>query len=334
MSTSHKVREFHQVNRPHGMPTATDFELVTTDLPTLSSGEALVENVYLSLDPYMRECMDGEWKWHAPLEGRAVGRIVDGGDSGLFPGQWVFHRAGWRSHAAVAANDLRVLPSYSGVSPRTFLSLLGGTGLTAYVALTQVAKLQAGEDIYVSAAAGGVGTATVQIARLLGAGRLIGSTSRPEKVRQLTEVLGYDRAIDYSSGAISDSLAATCPDGFDIAIENVGGEHLEATIASIRPHGRIAWVGAVSQYNVATPPNAPRNLYDIVGKRLRLEGFLVRDYRELQGELEALLVPALQSGQIVPHEHLITGIDQMPMGFISMLSGANVGKTIVQIADD
>lgn len=334
MSTSYQAYEFHQVSRPDGMPAAANFALVNTDLPALAQGEALIENVYLSLDPYMRECMDGAWKWHAPLEGRAVGRVIDGGDSGLVPGQWVFHRASWRSHAAVASSALRVLPNYDGVSPRTFLSLLGGTGLTAYVALTKIAKLQAGEDIYVSAAAGGVGTAIAQIARLLGAGRLIGSTSRPEKARQLIDVLGYNQAIDYSRGAIKDLLAAACTEGFDVAIENVGGEHLEATIASIRPHGRIAWVGAVGQYNSPALPDAPRNLYDIVGKRLRLEGFLVRDYPELQHELEALLVPALQSRQIVPHEHLIMGLEQMPAGFIAMLSGGNVGKTIVQIAGE
>lgn len=282
----------------------------------------------------MRECMDleEEWPLHAPLEGRSIGRAIDAGSSGLNVGELVFHREGWRSHAAVAVDELRVLKEYRGIDPSTFLSILGGTGLTAYVALTRIAKLQAGEDIFVSAAAGSVGSAIAQLAKLMNAGRLIGCTGSAAKARYLTETLGYNVAIDYSSQDLSQALGQAAPDGFDIYIDNVGGKHQEAAIQHIREHGRITWVGAVGQYNHSSSPELARNLYDIVGKSLRLEGFLVRNYRHLQDELEAFVAPHLQSGRLQAQQTVRAGLENMAQAFVDMLAGSNQGKMLIKLA--
>lgn len=323
----------HQVSRPHGWPTAEQFTFVEETMPEPGPGTALVENVYLSVDPYMRECMDELWELHAPLEGRSIGRVIASQDPQLAVGDLVFHRNAWRTHALVKAADVRVLPVVPGIPISAYLSILGGTGLTAYVALTRIAHLQAGELIFISAAAGGVGSAAGQIARLLGAERIIGSTGSVAKVEHLTRDLDFDAAFDYHQGPISELLTRAAPSGIDVYLDNVGGEHLEAALGALREHGRIAWCGAVAQYNSPEPLAPPRNLYNIVEKSLRLEGFLTRNYRHLQDELEAFLLPHLQSGQLTADQTIITGIEQVVDAFLAMLHGKNRGKMLVQVAE-
>lgn len=329
-TTFHAV---HQVAQPKGMPTADDFAFVTATLPDPVAGQALVENLYLSVDPYMRECMNGVWELNAPLEGRSVGRVLASEDPRLAVGDLVFHRQGWRTHALVTADEARVIRQAEGVPLSAYLSVLGGTGLSAYVALTRIARLQEGESLFVSAAAGGVGTAAGQLARILGAGRVIGSAGSPAKVRHLVEDLGFDAAFDYHDGPVTALLREAAPDGVDACLENVGGDHLEAAIDVVRPHGRIVWCGAVSTYNdPENPPAAPRNLYEVVGKSLRLEGFLVREYPHLQEEMEEALIPHIRSGRLVPDETVADGFDHVVDAFLGMLRGENTGKMIVRVA--
>ncbi|WP_250904754.1 NADP-dependent oxidoreductase [Nonomuraea sp. NEAU-A123] len=324
----------HLVARPLGTPTGDEFVFVAEPVPEPSPGTALVENVYLSVDPYMRELMDEGWELHSPLEGRAIGRVIASRDSRLLVGDLVFHRKAWRTHAVVSPAEARVLPVTEGVPISAYLGILGGTGLTAYVALSQIARLRAGESVFISGAAGGVGTAAGQIARIMGAKRIVGSTGSAAKAKHLTEELGFDAAFDYHQRPVAELLAQAAPDGVDVCVENVGGEHLEAAIGAVRDHGRIVWVGAISQYNSAQrPPAAPRNLYEVVGKSIRLEGFLVREYGHLQGELEALLIPHIQSGRLVADQTVVTGFNQVVEAFLGMLHGRNIGKMIVQVAD-
>lgn len=329
--TTHTALAVHQIARPAGFPTASDFAFTEAPVPSPGPGEALVENLYWSVDPYHREQMDGGWALNSPLEGRTIGRVVASRDAGLTEGDLVFHRAGWRTHALVTAgaDGARRLREYQGVPLFAHLSILGGTGLTAYAALTRTLRLQAGEDLFVSAAAGGVGTAAGRIARLLGAGRITGSAGSAEKVRYLTERVGYDAAFDYHDGPVAELLAKAAPAGIDAYLDNVGGGHLEGAIASLRESGRIAWVGAVAQYNTAEPPPAPRNLFDVVGKSLRLEGVLVRKHVALQGEFEDFLVPHLQSGAVSADVTVVEGFERIVEAFLGMLRGQNTGKMLV-----
>ncbi|MFF8265920.1 NADP-dependent oxidoreductase [Streptomyces sp. NPDC016562] len=326
----------HQSARPTGLPSPTDFTYVTHPVPEPAPGTALVANLLLSVDPYHRGLMDGGeggFELNAPLEGRSVGRVIASRDPGLAEGDLVFHREGWRTHALVTlgVGGTRKLRGHEGVPLEAYLSVLGGTGLTAYAALTRTAGLRPGEDLYVSAAAGGVGTATGHIARLLGARRIIGSAGSAAKVRHLTEVLGFDAAFDYHDGPVGEQLAKAAPGGIDVYVDNVGGDHLEGAIDVLREYGRIAWVGAVSTYNGDRSPAAPRNLFEVVHKSLRLEGVLVRHHTNLQDELEDFLVPHLRSGRIGTDTTVVQGFDRTVDAFLGLFRGENLGKMLVRI---
>ncbi|MBW5425326.1 zinc-binding dehydrogenase, partial [Streptomyces sp. BG9H] len=311
---------------------AAHFAFVESALPEPAPGTALVENLYWSVDPYHREMMDGGFALHAPLEGRTLGRVVDSRDPALPEGEIVFHRQGWRTHAVVTAAEVRRVPRFDGVPLSAHLGILGGTGLTAYVGLTRIAELREGQDLFVSAAAGGVGTATGRLARLMGAGRLVGSAGTAAKTAYLTEHVGYDAAFDYHAGPAADLLAKAAPDGIDVYVDNVGGEHLEAAISSLREFGRIVRIGTIAQYNATGAPYALRNLPDIVEKSLRMEGFLVSNHRAVQEELYEFVVPHLRSGRVGLDETVVPGFDRIVDAFLGMLRGENVGKMIVRSA--
>ncbi|MFE9534811.1 zinc-binding dehydrogenase [Streptomyces sp. NPDC006691] len=323
----------HQIARPHGLPTAEHFAFVESAIPEPAPGSALVENLYWSVDPYHREMMDDGpdgFALHAPLEGRTIGRVVASRTPGLSEGEIVFHRQGWRTHAVVGPDEIRRLPHFDGVPLTAYLSTLGGTGLTAYVGLTRIARLREGEDLFVSAAGGGVGTATGRFARLLLAGRLVGSAGSAAKAAHLVREVGYDAVFDYHDGPAADLLHKVAPGGIDVFIDNVGGEQLAAAVGALREFGRIVRIGTISQYNTADAP-APRfNYADIVEKSLRMEGFLVSNYRDLQEELYDFAVPHLQSGRLALDETVVDGFEHLVDAFRGMLRGDNTGKIIVR----
>ncbi|MCX5367762.1 NADP-dependent oxidoreductase [Streptomyces sp. NBC_00103] len=320
-----------QTARPTGFPTPGHFRFAESPVPEPAPGTALVENLYWSVDPYHREMMDGDFELNAPLEGRALGRIVATRDPAALPeGEIVFHRQGWRTHAVVRPEEVRRLPRYEGVPLSAYLSLLGGTGLTACVGLTRIARLREGEDLFVSAAAGGVGTATGRFARLLGAGRLIGSAGTADKVRYLTRQVGYDAAFDYHDGPVADLLAKAAPTGVDVFVDNVGGEHLGAAIGALRERGRVVRVGTVGQYNTPGAPPVVFDHADMVEKSLRMEGFLVRDHPHVQEELYEFAVPHLLSGALALDETVVDGFERIVDAFLLMLRGGNTGKILVR----
>ncbi|WP_328620223.1 NADP-dependent oxidoreductase [Streptomyces sp. NBC_00354] len=336
MTTNHTAHAVHLIARPTGFPSPTDFAYVETPVPSPAPGTALVQNLLLSVDPYHRGMMDGGeggFELNTPLEGRSVGRVLASRDPGLREGDLVFHREGWRTHALVTlgVDGTRKLRGHEGVPLEAYLSILGGTGLTAYAALTRTAALREGEDLFVSAAAGGVGTATGHIARLLGARRIIGSAGSAAKVRHLTGVLGFDAAFDYHDGPVGEQLSKAAPEGIDVYVDNVGGDHLAGAIDVLREYGRIAWVGGISMYNGDRSPAAPRNLFEVVHKSLRLEGVLVRNHTNLQDELEDFLVPHLQSGHIGTDTTVVQGIDHTVDAFLGVLRGDNLGKMLVRL---
>ncbi|MCX5402223.1 NADP-dependent oxidoreductase [Streptomyces sp. NBC_00102] len=323
----------HQTARPQGFPTAEDFTFVESPIPAVPAGGALVENLYWSVDPYHREMMDdvpGGFALGTPLEGRAVGRVIASRTPLLTEGEIVFHRKGWRTHSVVAPEETRRLPRFDGVPLSAYLSILGGTGLTAYVGLTRVARLREGDDLFVSAAGGGVGTATGRFARLLGAGRLVGSTGSAAKAEHLVREVGYDAVFDYHDGPAAELLRKAAPDGIDVFVDNVGGEQLAAAVGALREFGRIVRIGTLSQYNTSLTPPPDFNYADIVEKSIRMEGFLVSNHLELQEELYEFAVPHLQSGRLVPDSTEVDGFEHIVDAFLGMLRGRNTGKIIVR----
>ncbi|MFF3329914.1 zinc-binding dehydrogenase [Streptomyces sp. NPDC002888] len=340
MTSVNSVRSVRSVNdvaltvqqtaRPTGFPTSDHFRFVESPVPRPAPGTALVENLYWSVDPYHREMMDGDFVLNAPLEGRALGRIVASREPSLPEGEIVFHRQGWRTHAVVRPDEVRRLPHHEGVPLSAYLSVLGGTGLTAYVGLTRIARLREGEDLFVSGAAGAVGTATARFARLLGAGRLVGSAGSAEKVRYLREHVGYDEAFDYRTGPVADLLDKAAPTGIDVFVDNVGGDHLGAAIGALRERGRVVRVGTISQYNTPDAPPVVFNHADVVEKRLRIEGFLVSDHRDVQDELYEFAVPRLLDGTLESDETIVDGFERIVEAFLLMLRGGNTGKILVR----
>ncbi|MEU4481411.1 NADP-dependent oxidoreductase [Micromonospora sp. NPDC023966] len=328
-------REIHLASRPQGWPTADNFRLVTTEVPTPGPGQLVVRNRFMSVDPYMRGRMNDVKSYvppfalDAPLDGGAVGEVVAGEAEGFAPGDVVLHGLGWRDYALVDAKGARkVDPDLAPVS--AYLGVLGMTGLTAYAGLLDVAAMKPGETVFVSGAAGAVGSMVGQIAKLRGAARVVGSAGSPAKVERLL-ALGFDAAFDYHDGPVRDRLRAAAPDGVDVYFDNVGGEHLEAAIGAMNLHGRAAICGMIAQYNATEPPAAPRNLALLIGKRLTLRGFLVGDHGHLREQFVQEMAGWLRDGRISYDETVVDGIERAPEAFLGMLRGENLGKMLVRV---
>ncbi len=337
------ARAWHLVRRPHGVPVDDDFALVAHELDAPGAGQVLIRNTALSVDPYMRGRMNDAKSYVAPFEldrpmdGGAVGVVEQVGDDAkdadgqeLSVGDPVLHGLGWRSHALLDSSHVHRIDT--DLAPATaYLGVLGMPGRTAYAGLTRVAEFAAGDDVFVSGAAGAVGSLVGQFARLKEAGRVIGSAGGPEKVAWLRDEVGFDAAIDYRAGPIREGLAAAAPDGIDVYFDNVGGDHLEAALAALRTHGRVALCGAISTYNATEPSPGPRNLSLAVGKRLTLRGFLVRDHDDLRHHFEAEVGQWLADGKVVWRETFVDGLEHAVDAFRELLSGGNTGKMLVRL---
>ncbi|MFV2110874.1 NADP-dependent oxidoreductase [Micromonospora sp. LOL_025] len=333
MST--RNREIHLASRPQGWPSADNFRLVETEVPTPGPGQIVVRNRYVSVDPYMRGRMNDVKSYvppfalDAPLDGGAVGEVVASEADGVRPGDTVLHGLGWREYALLDARAARkVDPDLAPVT--AYLSVLGMTGLTAYAGLLEVAGMKPGETVFVSAAAGAVGSLVGQIAKLRGAAHVVGSAGSAAKVERL-RALGFDAAFDYHDGPVRDSLKAAAPDGVDVYFDNVGGDHLEAAISAMKVHGRAAICGMIAQYNDTEPPAAPRNLALLIGKRLTLRGFLVGDHNHLRDEFVREMAGWLRDGRVSYDETVVDGIENAPEAFLGLLRGENLGKMLVRV---
>ncbi|MEU8377944.1 NADP-dependent oxidoreductase [Streptosporangium sp. NPDC048865] len=331
-------REIRLASRPSGWPVPENFELVTAEPPALAEGQILVRNLVMSVDPYMRGRMN-EGKSYTPpfqvgepLDGAALGEVVESRAPGLAPGATVTHRYGWREYAVLGAREARVVEEIPGVPLSAYLGPLGMTGLTAYVGLLDIARFQEGEAVFVSGAAGAVGGMAGQIARLKGASRVVGSAGSREKVTHLVRDLGFDAAFDYHDGEIREQLAGAAPGGIDVYFDNVGGDHLEAAIDELRTYGRVAMCGSISSYNATEPVPGPRNLGLAVGKRLTLRGFIVSDHPGRLPDMVAEVGAWLREGKITFAETVVDGLENAPQAFIDMLRGANTGKMLVRLA--
>lgn len=330
-------REIRLASRPTGEPSPSNFTLAEVDVPTPGPDQVLVRNTWMSVDPYMRGRMDDApsyippFEIGRPLEGSAVGEVVASRSDAVPVGATVLHFAGWRDHAVVGADRLTVL-DLTVAPPQAYLGALGIPGLTAYVALTEIAPVRPGDVVFVSSAAGAVGSVAGQIARRLGASRVIGSAGGPRKSEVLRTAFGFDAAIDHKAGPIAEQLATAAPDGIDVYLDSVGGDHLAAAIGALRTGGRVALVGAVAGYNATAPVPGPTNLYDAVKKELTLRGMLITSYEAKYAEYVEVLSGWLQDGSLHTEETVVDGLDQAPQALVDVLRGTNTGKMLVRVA--
>jgi NADPH-dependent curcumin reductase CurA len=327
------ARAWYLKSRPDAMPTADHFELKELELPPLGDGMIRVRNRWLSVDPYMRGRMNDvksyvpPFQLGEPLEGGAVGEVVDSKADGFAPGDLVQHMAGWRDEAVISARAATRLPEL-GAEPRKFLGILGVTGATAYFGLLDVANAKEGDVVFVSAAAGAVGSAVVQIAKTKGM-TVIGSAGGKDKCDYVRS-LGADEVIDYRAGPILKSLAGAAPDGIDVYFDNVGGDHLDAALALARNNARFAMCGMIEDYNKSEPTKL-RFIMRVIAARIRLKGFIVFDYFSRLGEFYREMGPWLADGTVKSAETIVDGLDNMPDAFLGLFKGANTGKMLIRL---
>ncbi|WP_445155015.1 NADP-dependent oxidoreductase [Arthrobacter sp. Hor0625] len=330
------TREIRLASRPHGRPVPENFQLAESALPELQDGQVLVRNQFISVDPYMRGRMNDVKSYSAPfeldhaMEGGAVGEVIASRSTERKVGDAVVHSLGWREYAVLDA--AATSPIRTDLAPASaFLGALGMTGLTAWAGLLKVAEFKPGEVVFVSGAAGAVGSLVGQIAKAMGASRVIGSAGTPEKVARLLE-LGFDAAFNYHDGPVSELLQDAAGErGIDVYFDNVGGEHLEAALSALTVGGRVAMCGAIAQYNSTEPTPAPRNLMQAIGKQLTLKGFLVGGYWQHMAEFVESMAGWLADGTIRYDETVVDGLENAPQAFMDLLDGANTGKMLVRL---
>jgi len=336
VSTTRTGREVHLAARPQGWPTNDTFEIVEVEVPAPGPGQVLVRNLFMSVDPYMRGRMNDVKSYVPPfqigavMDGGAVGEVVESSSPDVKVGDVVLHGLGWREYAVLDANQVRVLDPNAAPSLSAYLGVLGMPGLTAYAGLFDVADYKDGETVFVSGAAGAVGSLVGQFAKLRGAKRVIGSAGSADKVKHLIEDLGFDAAFNYKDAPVAEQLAAAAPEGIDVYFDNVGGDHLEAAINVLNVHGRAALCGAIAQYNSVEPTPGPRNLVQVIGKRLTLRGLLVGDHAKRTPDFIAEVGGWLRDGKLVVEETVVEGIENAPAAFLGLLRGENTGKMIVK----
>jgi NADPH-dependent curcumin reductase CurA len=337
-------REVHLKARPSGVPGEGDFAVVEVDVADPGEGELLVRNRWMSLDPAMRVRMGGTggsigaippYELDGPLDGMAVGDVVASTVAGFEPGDAVVHSLGWREYGnpspANPAHRVAKIPADETLPHQSYLGILSLVGYTAWVGLYKIADLQPGETVWVSAAAGAVGSLVAQIAKLNGH-PVIASVGSADKVAYLREEIGVDAAFDYHDGEVGELIAAAAPEGIDVYFENVGGDHLQAALDVLNPGGRVALCGLVSTYNEAVAPPGPSNLFQMISKGLTIKGFLAALYPEHMEEYRALVRDWIAAGKLDYRETVIEGLENAPEALIDLLSGRSVGKMLVQIA--
>lgn len=333
----HLNRQITLAARPSGLPKESDFHLVERPIPTPVEGEILIQNLYLSLDPYMRGRMNESKSYAAPvpiggvMTGEAVGRVIESNDPRFAEGDVAAAMTGWQEYAAVPADQARkVDPAAAPIS--TALGVLGMPGLTAYFGLLEIGRLRPGDTVVVSGGAGAVGGVAGQIAKIKGC-PAVGVAGSDEKVEYMTGELGYDAGFNYKTTPnYHRKLAELCPHGIDVYFDNVGGEITDAVFRLINDRARVVICGQISQYNLQRPEVGPRFLWHLIMHQARVEGFLVFQFKERYAEGLRDLAAWFREGKLKNREQVAHGIENAPRAFIGMLQGENIGKQLVQLA--
>ena len=320
--------------RPQGMPKHTDFAMIDLDQAALAPGEVRVANRWLSVDPYMRGRMNDVKSYVPPFElgkamqGGAVGEVIESADDAFKSGDMVLHMAGWRDEAVVPAAQIQKLPALD-VPPQAFLGQLGMPGMTGYFGLLAVAEAKPGDTVFVSAAAGAVGSTVVQVAKAKGM-TVIGSAGGAEKCAWVKS-LGANAVIDYKGDVpVVKALGEAAPKGIDVYFDNVGGDHLDAALAHARLHARFAICGMIDVYNSGAATQL-RYLARLIGNRVQIRGFIVSDFMDRAPEFYKDMGAMLSQGTLQRQETVHEGLDAMPDAFLGLFSGGNTGKMLVKV---
>jgi NADPH-dependent curcumin reductase CurA len=327
-------REIRLVARPAGFPGEDLFEVAETPIPDPGEGQLLVRNAYFSVDPYMRPRMNDVRSYVAPftlgeaMTGGAVGRVAVSRNPSFLEGDWVLHSLGWREWALSDGSSVRAIDA-AAAPVSTALGVLGMPGFTAYYGLFELGRPLEGETVFVSGAAGAVGSAAGQMAKIAGC-RVIGCAGSEEKLAWLRE-LGFDAVFNYRERPAREALSEVAPEGIDIYFDNVGGDNLEAAIGALRLYGRVVACGSISRYNEVEPIAGPRNMFMVVTKRLRLQGYIISDHYERFGEFYARAREWVRDGRLRYRETVVDGIENAPGAFVGLMRGENIGKMLVKV---
>lgn len=335
----HLVRRFVLAERPTAGIEDGTFRMEVSPRSPLQRGQARVEPLYISLDPAMRSWLDDRPSYVPPvpigavMRARGVGRVVESrsAEPTLEVGTLVVGQLGWQEESVIGegAHDLRVVPPGTDREIRAELGMLGNAGLTAWVGVG-IGEPKPGETFVVTGAAGAVGSTAGQIAKKRGA-RVVGIAGGPRKCAVLTETLGFDAAVDYTSADWRSALGAAVPDGVDVLFENVGGEVFEGVIDRMNDHARIALCGLISTYNDTGGHSGPSNFRQFVTKRIRAEGFIVLDHLEEMENARCELRRLLHAGEMVMLETILDGFEELPAALRGLFDGTNLGKMVVRV---
>ncbi len=329
-------KEIHLIKRPVGLPTKDDFAIVEQKFPDLDKGQVLIKNHYFSVDPYMRGRMYDRksyappYQLNHPMTGGCVGEVVESTRKKFKVGDFVLSQVGgWREY--YVSNGKDIMKINTEMAPlEKYIGAMGMTGFTAYIGITEFGKIKEGETVFVSGAAGAVGSMVAQIAKLSGC-KVIGSAGSDEKIRWLKEDLGLDEAFNYKKvDNFYPTLKKLCPDGIDVYFDNVGGAMLDAALLRMNQHGRVVICGAISQLNKAKP-DPIYNLVLAPSKRFSIQGFLISDHQDRVLEFFAKVGKWLQEGKIIAKETVVNGIENSIDAFLGLFSGDNIGKMIVKL---
>lgn len=325
-------------SEPQGLPTEDNFEIARTPIPEPHDGEFLLENLYLSLDPYMRMLMGGGWTYSpnslSPgdvMIGRVLGRVVKSRHPDFPEGTLVVGRLGWQTHVVSDGTNLDfVVEQQNNVPLSTYLGTCGSTGITAWVGLKMTGAPKPGETVVVSAAAGSVGSTVGQLAKDMGC-RAVGIAGGPEKCRIVTEEFGFDACIDYKRDDLGEQLVSAAPDGVDVYFDNVGGQILETVMGHCNRLARIPVCGVLARYNETGAPFGNKNMHLFFDKSLKMEGFVLSAHKDVWPQARAELEAMVAEKRMIYHETIAQGMESASGAFIGMLQGHNIGKQLVKL---
>ena len=332
-------RQFRLKSRPVGRIKVSDFDYVEEPIPVPADGEALVRNLYLSLDPANRIWMSDMDQYMPPVEigavmrGVGIGQVIASKSSRFKVGELVTGFINWQDFSVARPDDdrpLSVMPKDLPVPLPTMLAACGVTGLTAYFGLLDLGKPQPGDTVVVSAAAGAVGSVVGQIAKIKGC-HTVGIAGGPLKCRLIKEEFGFDAAVDYKAQDWREQLEMATPNGVDVNFENVGGEIMEAVMARMNLYGRMPLCGLISDYNNAEAAKA--DFSPILMRRIGIQGFIITDFAGRYAEGATQLAQWIAEGRIRSRETIVEGLDKAPTAINMLFDGTNTGKLIVKMAD-